>query len=214
MALSASYKQNLLLDDRSYSPERFASNDQINLAVIGSGIQGIYDTTSALRVPGVKLVAACDLYAGRLDRARELWGKDIYVTRDYREILDLDSTHAGIGIFGGFGSTWDRGLATASGYETVVQGGLHSGDDGRYMTVRARGADVAFQNIQLGAPDASGTHTGTQNGKSSYVVHASASTLTFLGVTFEGGNGASGVDGTDGSSSTTTGSDGGVGHWS
>ena len=37
------------------------ANDQINLALIGSGIQGIYDTTSALRVPGVKLVAACDL---------------------------------------------------------------------------------------------------------------------------------------------------------
>ena len=92
--LSGSYKQSLLLDSRSYPSRAFAANDQINLALIGSGIQGIYDTTTALLVPGVKLVAACDLYAGRLDRAKELWGKDIYVTRDYREILDLDVVDA------------------------------------------------------------------------------------------------------------------------
>ena len=94
MVLSGKYNQRLLLDARSYSSPGYAANDHINLAVIGSGIQGIYDTTSALRVPGVKLVAACDLYAGRLERAKELWGKDIYVSRDYREILDLDQVDA------------------------------------------------------------------------------------------------------------------------
>ena len=86
--LSQSYKQNLLLDSRSYGSKSFAANDHLNLALIGTGIQGIYDTTTALQVPGVKLVAACDLYAGRLDRARELWGKDIFVSRDYREIAN------------------------------------------------------------------------------------------------------------------------------
>jgi len=92
--LSRNYKQSQLLDSRSYAPSTFAANDHINLALIGSGIQGIWDTTAALRVPGVKLVAACDLYTGRLDRARELWGKDTFVTRDYREILDLEIVDA------------------------------------------------------------------------------------------------------------------------
>lgn len=92
--LSGSYNQRLLLEPRSYASKSFAANDQINLALIGSGIQGIYDTTSALSVPGVKLVAACDLYAGRLDRARELWGNDIFVSRDYREILALKTVDA------------------------------------------------------------------------------------------------------------------------
>ena len=78
MVIGGSYKQGLLLNSRSYAPVSFAANDNINLALIGSGIQGIWDTTSALRVPGVKLVAACDLYAGRLDRARELWGNDVF----------------------------------------------------------------------------------------------------------------------------------------
>ena len=87
MVFAKSYKQQVKLE-RSYEAENFAANDQINIALIGSGIQGIYDTTTALEIDGVKLVAACDLYTGRLDRAKELWGNDIIVTRDYRKILE------------------------------------------------------------------------------------------------------------------------------
>ncbi|MCK5691295.1 MAG: Gfo/Idh/MocA family oxidoreductase, partial [Bacteroidales bacterium] len=94
MVIGGSYKQSLLLGSRSYAPASFAANDSINLALIGTGIQGIWDTTSALRVPGVKLVATCDLYTGRLARAKELWGNDIFVTRDYREILDRKDVDA------------------------------------------------------------------------------------------------------------------------
>ena len=85
---ASSYNQDVKMEGRSYSSKNHIANDQINLGLIGSGIQGIYDTTSALKVNGVKLVAACDLYAGRLDRAKELWGNDISVSRDYRKILD------------------------------------------------------------------------------------------------------------------------------
>jgi len=91
--LASSYKQKLLLK-RTYTENTFGVNDQINLALIGSGIQGIYDTTAALKVQGVKLVAACDLYLGRLDRAKELWGEHIAVTRDYREILSRSDVDA------------------------------------------------------------------------------------------------------------------------
>lgn len=94
MVLSGSYKQKLLLGSRIYEPGSFAANDQINLALIGTGIQGSFDTMTALQVPGVKLVATCDLYTGRLARARELWGNDISTTRDYREILDRKDVDA------------------------------------------------------------------------------------------------------------------------
>ena len=79
---------------RTYTANDYSANNQVNLALIGTGIQGIYDTRAALEVDGVKLVAACDLYTGRLDRAKELWGQEIFVTRDYRELLnrkDIDA---------------------------------------------------------------------------------------------------------------------------
>ena len=85
--ISGNYIQKLTLK-RSYEFEDFSPNDQINLALIGCGIQGIDDTNVALKVPGVKLVAVCDLYTGRLDRAKELWGNDLFVNRDYRVILE------------------------------------------------------------------------------------------------------------------------------
>jgi predicted dehydrogenase len=71
-----------------------SANDQINLALIGAGIQGQFDTGVAITVPGVKLVAVADCYDGRLTHSKELWGNDIFTTRDYREILkrpDVDA---------------------------------------------------------------------------------------------------------------------------
>ncbi|MBB4080946.1 putative dehydrogenase [Lewinella aquimaris] len=72
----------------------FGANEQINLACIGLGIQGFGDLAAALQHPGVKLVAGCDLYTGHLERAREVYGSDIFLTRDYREVLartDVDA---------------------------------------------------------------------------------------------------------------------------
>jgi predicted dehydrogenase len=69
-------------------------NDQIQLALIGAGIQGQGDTKFAVQVPGVKLVAVADCYDGRLQHSKELWGNDIFTTRDYKEILarkDVDA---------------------------------------------------------------------------------------------------------------------------
>jgi predicted dehydrogenase len=85
--LSGAYNQKLKLDS-TYALETFSANNQINLALIGCGIQGIIDTNVALEVAGVKLVAVCDLYTGRLDRAKELWGNDLFTSRDYRVILE------------------------------------------------------------------------------------------------------------------------------
>lgn len=93
IASASPYEQKLLLH-RKHENFTFSANDHIQLALIGSGIQGIYDTTAALKVDGIKLVAACDLYDGRLDRAKELWGNDIFTTRDYRKILERKDVDA------------------------------------------------------------------------------------------------------------------------
>ena len=75
-----------------------SANDAIQIALIGAGGQGQGDTKTAVQVPGVKLVAVADCYNGRLERSKELWGKDIFTTRDYREILarkDVDAVIIG-----------------------------------------------------------------------------------------------------------------------
>ncbi|HET7117382.1 MAG TPA: Gfo/Idh/MocA family oxidoreductase [Hanamia sp.] len=70
------------------SQQNFSPNDQIQVALIGSGGMGVADATTNRTVPGTKLVAVCDLYDGRLAEAKKRWGNDIYTTRDYKEILE------------------------------------------------------------------------------------------------------------------------------
>ncbi len=65
-----------------------AANDYIQIALIGAGGQGQGDTHNAVEVPGVRLVAVADCYNGRLEHCKELWGDDVFTTRDYQEILD------------------------------------------------------------------------------------------------------------------------------
>src|ERR1700744_3995170 len=77
---------------------RIAANDHIQIALIGAGGQGQGDTKTALQVPGVKLVAVADCYDGRLQHSKELWGDDVFTSRDYREVLarkDVDAVIVG-----------------------------------------------------------------------------------------------------------------------
>ncbi len=71
-----------------------SSNDNIQIALIGAGGMGQGDAKMATSIPGVKLVAACDCYDGRLEHMKEVYGKDTFTTRSYLEILarpDVDA---------------------------------------------------------------------------------------------------------------------------
>jgi predicted dehydrogenase len=83
-----------LLLAQSPAPAPRSPNDTIQLALIGAGIQGQGDTRTALQVPGVKLVAVADCYDGRLAHAKELWGSDLFTSRDYREVLSRKDVDA------------------------------------------------------------------------------------------------------------------------
>ena len=89
---AADRKRNL--ESLSRANEKYSANDQIQIALIGAGGMGTADTNTAITVPGAKLIAACDLYDGRLADAKKKWGNDIFTTRDYREILERKDVDA------------------------------------------------------------------------------------------------------------------------
>jgi predicted dehydrogenase len=71
----------------------YAANDNIQIALIGSGGMGQGDVRDALLNEGVKIVAAADIYDGRRKRMEETY-PGIFTTRDYREVLarkDVDA---------------------------------------------------------------------------------------------------------------------------
>jgi predicted dehydrogenase len=78
----------LLAAEQTEAARPVAANDHIQFALIGAGIQGQNDAKNAVQVPGAKIVAVADCYNGRLEHSKELWGNDLFTTRDYREILE------------------------------------------------------------------------------------------------------------------------------
>ncbi len=85
-------QHHLLRAERKQAP--YGPNDRIRLGVIGMGIMGNNDLRTALQVPGTELVGVCDLYDGHLENARETYGKDLFTTRNYQQLLarkDIDA---------------------------------------------------------------------------------------------------------------------------
>lgn len=68
--------------------DHYSPNDNIQIALIGAGGMGTADANTATSLPGIKLIAACDLYDGRLEAAKKNYGKDIFTTKNYQEILE------------------------------------------------------------------------------------------------------------------------------
>jgi predicted dehydrogenase len=73
---------------------RGSANDKIQIALIGCGGMGHADVESSLATGDARIVAAADVYQGRLDRMKEIHGAELFTTRDYREVLarrDVDA---------------------------------------------------------------------------------------------------------------------------
>jgi predicted dehydrogenase len=70
------------------SPWPVPPSDTVRFGIIGVGMQGSGLLHTAVSLPGVECVGACDLYDGRHAVAREIVGKPIPTTRRYQELLE------------------------------------------------------------------------------------------------------------------------------
>src|SRR5881275_3315512 len=70
------------------APGALPPSDTIRFGIIGVGMQGSGLLRTAIRLPGVECVAACDLYDGRQELAKEIVDKPIPTTRRYHELLE------------------------------------------------------------------------------------------------------------------------------
>jgi len=94
-AFGAAVKTNLLSPrPLQAAPGGVPPSDRVRFASIGTGVEGCTILQAALHCPGTEIVAACDLYDGRITAAKEYAHKEIFTTKDYRAILDRSDVDA------------------------------------------------------------------------------------------------------------------------
>jgi len=80
----------ILLEPESLvaSPRPVPPSDRLRFGIVGVGMQGSGLLGTSIQLPGVECAAACDLYDGRRELAKEIVGKPVPTTRRYQELLD------------------------------------------------------------------------------------------------------------------------------
>jgi predicted dehydrogenase len=97
------YAREVLADDEEKNAaanklKKSGPNDQIVMAAIGVGGQGTGIMKWAIKKPGVKVVAVCDLDTDHRKKAAKEVGSDCHEYKDFRELLakeDLDAVTIG-----------------------------------------------------------------------------------------------------------------------
>lgn len=159
------------------------------------------------------ITAPCRTVTRGLARAAEDHKTQLWLQAgEYNEVVWLSAAHSGIGIYGGYDTSWHRGDGSinesGSPYRTLIWNGW-SAIDGEYVTARAEKAEgVTFGGLMLQVTNASGVIPGTRNGRSCYVFQAVDSELAFENVAFYQGNAVDGSAGTDGTDYSTPGDNG------
>lgn len=92
--------------DRDDSP-----NGRITIGFIGVGARAHQVMSNVLKMPGFEVVAMCDAYTGRIERAQERAGGKARVFRDHRELLAAPGIDA---VYIGTPDHWHKDHAIAA----------------------------------------------------------------------------------------------------
>src|SRR6266852_3348550 len=125
----------ILLDPEPLLASPLAASDRLRFGMVGIGMQGNWLLSSAIELPGVECVKACDLYDGRHTLAREITAEpNLPATRRYQELLadkDIDCLIAAVP------DHWHKQIvvdALSAGKDIYCEKPMsHSADDGVEM---------------------------------------------------------------------------------
>ena len=90
-AAIAATKGVLLRDERveAASSSAVAASDRVRFGIIGVGMQGSGLLGTSIKLPGVECGAACDLYDGRIELAKEITDNpQLMTSKRYQDLLD------------------------------------------------------------------------------------------------------------------------------
>src|SRR5438445_13884035 len=76
--------------------KRFAANETIAVGCIGTGGRCRRLMQSLATIPGVKIVAVCDVWDFHLAEGRKLAQPDAFPTKDYRSLLERKDIDAAV----------------------------------------------------------------------------------------------------------------------
>jgi predicted dehydrogenase len=145
----------MILEAEEIAYREVAPSDRIRLGIIGVGMQGSPLLSSAIQLPGVECVAACDLYDGRLALAKEIAGDKILTTRRYKELLDNKDIDC---LIAAIPDHWHRQIvvdAVSAGKDIYCEKPMsHSAADGVAMVAAAK---KSGRIVQIGSQRVSST---------------------------------------------------------
>lgn len=133
----------------SASPRPVPPSDRVRFGIVGVGMEGNGLLGAAVALPGAQCVAACDLYDGRHELAKEIAGNSIRVTRRYKELLDDKEIDA---IIVAVPDHWHMQIvvdAVTAGKDVYCEKPMsHSAADGVAMVYASKKTD---RIVQIGA---------------------------------------------------------------
>src|SRR5215468_1278649 len=146
----------ILLNTETFaSPRPVPPSDRIRLGIIGVGMQGSPLLSTAITLPGVECVAACDLYDGRQELAKEIVNSNIPTTRRYKELLDNKEIDC---LIAAVPDHWHRQIvvdAVSAGKDIYCEKPMsHSAADGVAMVAAAK---KSGRIVQIGSQRVSST---------------------------------------------------------